>query len=69
MRIDSLRVLLAIMAVKDLECHQVNVNNAFTKLINSEVIYILPSDSISTLKRIALYIIKSLYGLKQAAKD
>jgi hypothetical protein len=43
---DSLRVLLALMAVEDLECHQVDVNNTFTESVNTELIYMSAPDGI-----------------------
>jgi hypothetical protein len=46
MRMDSLRVLLALVAVEDLECHQVDVNNAFTESVNTELIYMSAPDGI-----------------------
>jgi hypothetical protein len=64
MRIDSLRVLLVIIIVKDLKCYQINVNNAFTKLMNTEIIYINLLDGIRITKERVLKILKSLYGLK-----
>ena len=64
MRMDSLRVLLIIMAIEDLECHQVNVNNAFIELINIEVIYMSLLKGVLISKGTALYVLKSLYGLK-----
>ena len=64
MHIDSLRVLLIIVAIEDLECHQVNVNNAFTELINIEVIYMSLLKGVLISKGTALHVLKSLYGLK-----
>jgi hypothetical protein len=46
MRMDSLRVFLALVAVEDLECHQVDVNNAFTELVNIKLIYMSAPDGI-----------------------
>jgi len=39
-RYDTLRALIAIVYLEDLECYQVDVNNAFTKSILKENIYI-----------------------------
>jgi hypothetical protein len=64
MRMDSLRVLLIIIVVKDLECHQININNAFTKSVNTEIIYINSLDGVRITKERVLKILKSLYGLK-----
>jgi hypothetical protein len=39
-RYDTLRALMAIVCLEDLECHQVDVNNAFTESTLKENIYI-----------------------------
>jgi hypothetical protein len=46
---DSLRVLLAIVAIKDLECYQIDINNTFTELKMNETIYIILSESVKIL--------------------
>ena len=69
MRMDSLRVLLALVALEDLECHQVDVNNAFTESVNTETIYMSPPDGVHTAKERVLKVLKNLYSLKQAAQD
>lgn len=69
MRMDSLRVILAIVAMEDLECHQVDVNNAFTESENSEEIYMRPPEGVEIARGNVLRVLKSLYGLKQAARD
>jgi hypothetical protein len=61
---DSLRVLLVIVAVKNLEYYQVNVNNAFTESVNTEIIYINLLDGVRIIKGRVLKVLKSLYGLK-----
>jgi transposase InsO family protein len=45
-RADSLRILLAIIALEDLEAHQVDVNNAFTEAKLNETIYMKPPDGV-----------------------
>ena len=69
MRMDSLRVLLALVALEDLKCHQVDINNAFTESVNTETIYISPPEGVRTAKGRVLRILKSLYGLKQVAQN
>jgi hypothetical protein len=69
MKMDSLRVLLALIALEDLECHQVDINNAFTESMNTEIIYISPPDEVYTVKGRVLKVLKSLYSLKQAARN
>jgi hypothetical protein len=41
-QINSLHILLAITILKDLEAHQFNINNAFTKAKLREQIFIKP---------------------------
>jgi hypothetical protein len=64
MRINSLRVLLIIVIVKDLEYHQININNAFTESMNTEIIYMSLLNGVRIIKERVLKILKSLYGLK-----
>jgi hypothetical protein len=63
-RMNSLRVLLIIVTVKDLEYHQININNAFTESVNTEIIYISSLDGVRITKKRVFKILKSLYGLK-----
>ena len=53
---------MAIVYKEDLECHQVDVNNAFTESFLKEDIYIKPLPGVSILLGKALYILRSLYG-------
>jgi hypothetical protein len=69
MRFDTLRLFLVIVALEDLECHQVNVNNAFTESFLKEKIYMKPPPGVDLLPGQVLLIRRSLYGLKQAARD
>jgi hypothetical protein len=64
MRINSLRVLLAIIIVKNLKYHQININNAFTESMNTEIIYISLLDGVRIIKKRVLKILKNLYDLK-----
>ena len=41
-RFDTLRLFLAIVALEDLECYMIDVNNAFTESILKEDIYMAP---------------------------
>jgi hypothetical protein len=68
-RIDSLRILLAIAALEDLEAHQFDVNNAFTEAKLREQIFMKPPDGIEIPLDHVWEIKQSLYGLKQAARD
>jgi hypothetical protein len=64
MRIDSLRVLLIIITVKNLKYYQININNAFTESVNTEIIYINLLDGVRIIKERVLKVLKSLYDLK-----
>ncbi len=68
-KFDTLRVFLAIAAMEDLELHQVDVNNAFTESFLKETIYMAPPPGVKVAPGRALRILRSLYGLKQAARD
>jgi hypothetical protein len=71
MRIDSLRILLCIMALEDMEAEQVDVNNAFTESELDEDIYMQPPPGFPYKLRSgqALLLKRSLYGLKQSARQ
>ena len=68
-KFDTLRLFLVLVALEDLECHQVDVNNAFTESFLKEVIYMAPPPGVDLPPGQALRIRRSLYGLKQAARD
>jgi len=46
-RIDSLRMLIAIAAVEDMKAEQVDVNNVFIESKLQEIIYIKPLSGVS----------------------
>ena len=68
-KFDTLRLFLAIVAIEDLECHQVDVNNAFTESMLKEDIYMAAPPGLEVAHGRVLHILRSLYGLKQAARD
>jgi Reverse transcriptase (RNA-dependent DNA polymerase). len=68
-RHDTLRIFMAIVAQMDLECHQVDVNNAFTESTLQEEIWMEPPDGMSVLPGQKVKVRRSLYRLKQAARD
>ena len=68
-RADSLRLLLAIMALEDMEADQADVNNAFTRSGLTEKIYMHPPEGMSVPEGHILLVQKSLYGLKQSAYE
>lgn len=68
-RHDTLRAFMAVVCMEDLECHQVDVNNAFTESILKETIYMKPPPGVDIPPGQCFRILRSLYGLKQAARD
>lgn len=68
-RHDTLRLFMAVVCREDLECHQVDVNNAFTKSTLVYDIFMKPPPGVSTPPGMVFQLQKSLYGLKQAARD
>jgi hypothetical protein len=68
-RHDTLRAFLAVVCMEDLELHSVDVNNAFTESILKEDIYMQPPPGLELPPGKVLHILRSLYGLKQAARD
>jgi Reverse transcriptase (RNA-dependent DNA polymerase) len=68
-RMDTLRIFLAIAAMKDLELIHMDVKNAFTESPLKEKIYLKPPKGVQVTSGYALRVLRSLYGLKQAARD
>ena len=68
-RMDTLRMLMAIIAAKDLECHQVDINNAFTESDLDEDIFLSPPYGVKMHQDKVLKVLRSLYGLKQAGRS
>jgi hypothetical protein len=68
-RTDTLRVFLAMVAANDLECRQYDVKNAFTESSLKERIYLAPPKGVSVTPGLSLRVLRSLYGLKQSARD
>jgi hypothetical protein len=68
-RMDTLRIFLAIVAGEDLECRQYDIKNAFTESELQEKIYLSKPDGIPVRDGYALRTLRSLYGLKQSARD
>src|SRR5258708_21017846 len=68
-RMDTLRIFLAIAAMKDLELIHMDVKNAFTESPLKEEIYLKPPKGVRVNSGYALRVLRSLYGLKQAARD
>jgi hypothetical protein len=68
-RMDTLRVFLAIAAMKNWDLTHMDVKNAFTESHLKEKIYLSPPKGVKVRKGYALRVLRSLYGLKQAARD
>lgn len=68
-RYKTLRMFLAIVALLDLELYQVDINNAFTESRLREDIYIAPPEGVTVAPGRVFKLLRSLYGLKQAARD
>ncbi|KAI0994559.1 hypothetical protein K3495_g13622, partial [Podosphaera aphanis] len=68
-RIDTLRIVLAVVAAKDLECSQFDIKNAFTESMLKEKIFAAAPQVVEVKSGHVLQLLRSLYGLKQAARD
>ena len=60
---------MAVVAVNNLECHQLDVNNAFTQAHLTYDIYMSAPSGYNIRPNRVLKVSRSLYGLKQAARD
>jgi hypothetical protein len=69
LRHDTLRLFLASVAAENLECRQYDIKNAFTESFLKEKIYMAAPPGFGIKKGHVLEILRSLYGLKQAARD
>jgi hypothetical protein len=68
-RMDTLRLFLAMVATEDLECSQYDIKNAFTESHLKEKIYLEPPKGVEVKRGYVWQALRSLYGLKQAARD
>ena len=68
-KFNTLWVFLTIVALKNLECHQVNVNNIFTEFFLKKTIYITFFSEINVTSNYVLHILCSLYDLKQVTQN
>ena len=68
-RFDILRLFMIIVALKDLKCHQIDVNNAFTEFFLKKKIYMQPFSDVNVSLDQVLLIKRNLYDLKQTARD
>ena len=68
-RMDTLRLFLAMVAERDLECSQFDIKNAFTESHLKEEIFLAPPEGVTVTTGKVLKALRSLYGLKQAGRD
>ena len=68
-RIDTLRVFLAIVTAENLECRQYDVKNVFIEATLKERIYLSTPQGVLVKNGYSLRVLRSLYRLKQAARD
>ena len=70
-RINSIRMMLEIVALRNLEVHQIDVKRAFLNGELDEEIYIEQFEGFTALRqeRKIYKLVKSLYGLKRAPKQ
>ena len=62
-KFDTLWIFLIIIALENLECHQMNVNNVF-KFFFKKIIYIAVFPKVNVAFNCILYILHNLYNLK-----
>jgi hypothetical protein len=66
---NTLCAFLVLVAAEDLKYSHFDIKNVFTELTLKEQIYLLPPPSIPVRDRYVLRVLRSLYGLKQSARD
>ena len=68
-KFDIFRLFLVIVALKNLECHQMNVNNVFTKSFLKKIIYMKSSFDVNLFLEQTFLIRRNLYELKQTTRN
>lgn len=68
-RMDTFRMFMAIAAKEDLELLHFDIKNAFTESELAEKIYLKAPFGIDIAEGLSLRALRSIYGLKQAARD
>lgn len=68
-KMDTLRIFLAMVAKRNLECSQFDIKNAFTESRLKEDIFLAPPEGVVVSNGKVLKALRSLYGLKQAGRD
>ncbi len=69
MKYDTFQVFMTLIALENLKCHQVDVNNVFMKSFLREIIYITSFFRVKITQKQVLCIMHSLYDLKQVTRD
>ena len=64
MKFDTLRLFLVFVTLKNLKCHQMNVNNVFIEFFFKKIIYMKFSLEINLFSRQMFLIRRNLYELK-----
>ena len=64
MKFNTLCIFLILVALENLKCHQIDVNNVFTEFFLKKIIYITSSLNIKVTLNCILCIMWSLYELK-----
>ena len=67
-RMSTVRLFFSMVASHDLECHQIDIKNAFVQSTLAEEIYMQQPPSFEDGTGSVLVLNKSLYGLKQAPR-
>ncbi|KAI1513419.1 RVT-2 multi-domain protein [Pyrenophora tritici-repentis] len=68
-RMDTLRLFMATVAAENLECFHFDIKNAFTESHLKEEIFLKQPQGVEVKKGYVLRVLRSLYGLKQAARQ
>jgi hypothetical protein len=68
-RTDTLRIFFAMVAANDLECRTYDIKNAFTESSLKERIFLSAPKGVPVTPGYVLRVLRSLYGLKQSARD
>ena len=68
-KFDTFRLFLIIVTLENLKCHQVNVNNVFTKSFLQKIIYMTSSSNVDLSLEQTLFIRRNLYELRQTTRD
>lgn len=68
-RMATLRTFFAITAVEDRECRHYDIGNAFTESECKEDLFLSKPKGVNVTEGYVLKVLRSIYGLKQAARD